>query len=68
LKLEGLMGMAPQADPEAVRLSFRRLRQLRDSLVPGCGPLLLSMGMSGDFEIAVEEGADLVRIGSALFR
>jgi pyridoxal phosphate enzyme (YggS family) len=67
LKLEGLMGMAPQSDPDAVRLSFRRLRQLREVLAPDLGPLLLSMGMSGDFEAAVEEGADLVRIGSALF-
>jgi pyridoxal phosphate enzyme (YggS family) len=67
LKLEGLMGMAPQSDPDAVRLSFRRLRQLREVLTPDLGPLRLSMGMSGDFEAAVEEGADLVRIGSALF-
>jgi hypothetical protein len=67
LKLEGLMGMAPQSDPDAVRLSFRSLRRLRDGLSPNLGPLLLSMGMSGDFEAAVEEGSDLVRIGSALF-
>lgn len=65
LKVEGLMGIAPAADPlEAVRPSFRALRELRDRHLPGG---LLSMGMSRDFEIAVEEGADLVRIGSQIF-
>jgi len=65
LKVEGLMGIAPDAEPvEAVRPSFRALRELRDRHLPGG---LLSMGMSRDFEIAVEEGADLVRIGSQIF-
>lgn len=65
LKVEGLMGIAPDVEPlEAVRPSFRTLRELRDRLLPGG---LLSMGMSRDFEIAVEEGADLVRIGSQIF-
>lgn len=65
LKAEGLMGIAPDVEPvEAVRPSFRALRELRDRLMPGG---LLSMGMSRDFEIAVEEGADLVRIGTQIF-
>ncbi len=65
LRLEGLMGIAPDAEPlEAVRPSFRLLRELRDRHLPGGK---LSMGMSRDFEIAVEEGADLVRIGSQIF-
>ena len=73
VKIEGLMTMAPDSDnPEASRPVFRALRQLRDKFVaalPPCGELReLSMGMSGDFEIAIEEGATLVRIGSELFR
>ena len=59
-----------QADPGASRKSFARLRQLRDHLrdAPGGEALReLSMGMSGDFEFAVEEGATLVRVGTALF-
>lgn len=69
LKLEGLMGMAAASeDPENARPAFRRLRELRDRLQPQFGPLLLSMGMSHDFSVAVEEGADLVRIGTALFK
>jgi pyridoxal phosphate enzyme (YggS family) len=65
LKVEGLMGIAPDAEPvEAVRPSFRALRELRDRYLPAG---LLSMGMSRDFEIAVEEGADLIRIGSQIF-
>jgi len=64
LSVEGLMTVAPQVtDPEAVRPVFRRLRGLRDSL--GLGHL--SMGMSDDFEIAIEEGATMVRIGRAIF-
>lgn len=66
----GLMAMAPLAeDPEQARPHFRALRQLRDDLnAAGDGPPLagLSMGMSGDFEVAVEEGATHVRIGTAL--
>jgi pyridoxal phosphate enzyme (YggS family) len=65
LKVEGLMGIAPDLEPvEAVRPSFRLLRTLRDENLPGG---LLSMGMSRDFELAVEEGADLVRVGSQIF-
>ena len=70
LDVQGLMTIAPQAgDPEAARLHFRRLRLLA-AAVPGAGgPVLrhLSMGMSDDFEVAVEEGATLVRVGRAIF-
>lgn len=69
LKLAGLMGMAAvHASAEGARPDFQRLRRLRDRLALHVGPLALSMGMSQDFEIAIEEGADLVRVGSALFR
>jgi hypothetical protein len=65
LKLGGLMGIAPNLEPrEAVRPSFRALRELRDAHAPGGK---LSMGMSRDYEIAIEEGADLIRIGSQIF-
>lgn len=72
LRLEGLMTMPPFFDdPERARPYFARLRQLRDTLVAGGVPQdsmrELSMGMTGDFEAAVEEGATLVRIGTALF-
>lgn len=64
LRLEGVMTMAPYAeDPETARPVFRAARALRDEL----GLRALSMGMSNDFEIAVEEGATLVRVGTALF-
>jgi len=71
LSLDGLMAIpAPGPDPEASRPAFARLRELRDRLAtaPGGASLReLSMGMSGDFEVAVEEGATLVRVGTALF-
>lgn len=68
LRLIGLMGMAPlDGGVQTARPSFQALRRLRESLTPSLGPLALSMGMSQDFEAAIEEGADLVRIGSALF-
>lgn len=69
LKLEGLMTMPPYFDdPEESRPYFSRLRELRDE-VQKRGFVLpeLSMGMSNDFEIAIEEGATMVRIGTALF-
>jgi pyridoxal phosphate enzyme (YggS family) len=71
LRIDGLMTMAPiAADPEDVRPVFRALRGLRDDLARQY-PLLswrhLSMGMTDDFEIAIEEGATLVRIGRAIF-
>jgi PLP dependent protein len=72
LRLDGLMIIPPFfADPELARPYFRQLRQLRDSLEqerPGClGHQHLSMGMSHDFEVAIEEGATIVRVGTAIF-
>ncbi len=66
----GLMTMAPFAkDPEAARPHFRRLRELRDGWQDALGWSLpeLSMGMSGDFEVAIEEGATCIRLGTSLF-
>jgi len=61
----GLMILPPFFDdPEATRPFFKRLREVRDRLIPGGG---LSMGMSHDFEVAVEEGATMVRVGTAIF-
>lgn len=72
LDICGLMTMAPlSADPEAARPTFRGLRELRDRLTTQSAGRLalpeLSMGMTGDFEVAIEEGATLIRVGSALF-
>lgn len=71
IRVEGLMTMAPiVADPELARPVFRALRRLRDELAPTFSGLSwrhLSMGMTDDFEVAIEEGATLVRIGRALF-
>jgi uncharacterized pyridoxal phosphate-containing UPF0001 family protein len=65
LKLKGLMVLPPFFDdPEVTRPYFKRLRELRDELIPNGG---LSMGMSHDFEIAIEEGATIVRVGTAIF-
>ncbi len=64
LGVAGLMTVAPiAADPEDVRPVFRRLRELRD----GLGLRELSMGMSSDYAVAIEEGATIVRIGRAIF-
>ncbi|MDH5201592.1 MAG: YggS family pyridoxal phosphate-dependent enzyme [Candidatus Bathyarchaeota archaeon] len=64
LDLQGLMTVAPfVTDPEEVRPLFRRLRELRDEL----GLRELSMGMTDDFEVAIDEGATMVRIGRAIF-
>jgi len=66
----GLMTVGPRVDrPEDARRTFASLRTLRDRASAATGVLLneLSMGMSDDFEVAVEEGATMVRIGSALF-
>jgi hypothetical protein len=64
LDVRGLMTVAPLTDrPETVRPVFRRLRELRDEL----GLRELSMGMTDDFETAIEEGATLVRVGRAIF-
>jgi uncharacterized pyridoxal phosphate-containing UPF0001 family protein len=70
LRIRGLMTMAPYSDnPEDARPFFRGLRGLRDELASAHGVPLpeLSMGMSGDFEPAVGEGATLVRIGTSIF-
>jgi pyridoxal phosphate enzyme (YggS family) len=71
LDLRGLMTMAPYTEePETVRPIFRRLRELREALCerfPEREWPHLSMGMSADYEVAVEEGATIVRIGTALF-
>ena len=72
LRFDGLMILPPYLDdPEDVRPFFRKLREVRDglaaqgALADGCGEL--SMGMSHDFETAIEEGATIVRVGTAIF-
>ena len=70
LRLRGLMTVAPMVpDPEAVRPVFRRLRSLRDKTSQQLGMTLpvLSMGMTDDYAVAVEEGATMLRLGRALF-
>lgn len=70
LSIVGLMTMAAESDdPNDARPAFAGLRTLRDDLAARTGLALpeLSMGMSGDYEVAIEEGATLVRVGSALF-
>lgn len=70
LTVEGLMTIPPLApEAEAARRHFVALRELRDALEADCNVRLrqLSMGMSDDFPIAIEEGATLVRVGSAIF-
>jgi len=70
LEILGLMAIPPAApDPEAARLWFRQLRELRDELERTAAVSLpaLSMGMSADYEVAIEEGATHVRVGSAIF-
>ena len=65
LKFIGLMILPPYFDdPEATRPYFKRLREIRDRIIPGGE---LSMGMSHDFEVAIEEGATMVRVGTAIF-
>lgn len=70
--VRGLMGMArlPDGDPDSARRDFARLREFRDAIARGLPPGALpelSMGMSGDFEAGILEGATLVRVGSAVF-
>jgi pyridoxal phosphate enzyme (YggS family) len=69
LRVRGLMAIPPASDdPERSRPWFAKLRELRDAVDPGgAGLRELSMGMSADFEIAIEEGATWVRVGTALF-
>ena len=67
IRLRGLMGMAPFVDdPELTRPYFSLLRRLFDKLPPE-NRIYLSMGMTQDFEVAIEEGATMVRIGTAIF-
>jgi uncharacterized pyridoxal phosphate-containing UPF0001 family protein len=71
-RVVGLMTLPPVPDtPEDARPWFRRLRELRDGWlaagVPASMLTELSMGMSGDFEVAIEEGATIVRVGTAIF-
>jgi pyridoxal phosphate enzyme (YggS family) len=70
LRLDGLMTVGPWVErAEDARAGFARLRELRDRARARLGLALpeLSMGMSGDFEVAVEEGSTMVRVGTALF-
>jgi PLP dependent protein len=72
LDLRGLMAIPPfTEDPERARFFFRQLRELRDQIaaraLPSVGMDVLSMGMSHDFEVAIEEGSTCVRIGTAIF-
>ena len=70
LEIHGLMTIAPwTSDPEKVRPVFRRLRKIKEECeqILGAPMQHLSMGMSGDFEVAIEEGATIIRIGTALF-
>jgi PLP dependent protein len=69
LSVQGLMTMPPYTDdPEEMRPYFSKMYRLFSSCaVPGVSMKYLSMGMSGDFEVAVEEGSNLVRVGSAIF-
>lgn len=75
VELIGLMTITPyEAEPEETRAYFKAMRELRDTLVnEGLGEsfassrVLLSMGMSGDYAVAIEEGADIVRVGTAIF-
>lgn len=70
LEVHGLMTIAPWTpEPEKVRPVFRRLRELKEEAENSLGAPLahLSMGMSGDFEVAIEEGATFIRVGTALF-
>jgi pyridoxal phosphate enzyme (YggS family) len=72
IRVTGLMLLPPLfEDPEATRPYFRRVRELRDRLQAGQTPASqlreLSMGMSHDFEVAIEEGATMIRVGTAIF-
>ena len=72
IRIQGLMTIPPfTEDPEGARPYFQKLRRLRDSIasrkISGIGMELLSMGMSHDFEVAIEEGSTCVRVGTAIF-
>lgn len=72
LQIRGLMTIAPFVDdPEENRVHFQAMRKLRDQLkamnIPGVEMTELSMGMTNDFEVAIEEGATMIRVGTAIF-
>lgn len=72
LRIRGLMTIAPYTeDPESNRVYFKGLRELKDRInaeqIPGVQMDVLSMGMTGDYEVAIEEGATLVRVGTGIF-
>lgn len=72
LRIRGLMTIAPYTeDPESNRVYFKGLRELKDRInaehIPGVDMDTLSMGMTGDYEVAIEEGATLVRVGTGIF-
>jgi PLP dependent protein len=72
IRVTGLMAMPPYSDiPEDSRPYFKKLKELSSAIerenIPGVSMTELSMGMSGDFEVAIEEGATLVRVGTAIF-
>ena len=72
IQIKGLMAIPPPtAEPESARTHFIRLRKLAEAIaaqrIPGVAMDELSMGMSNDYEVAVQEGATLVRVGSAIF-
>ena len=71
LNVIGLMTVGPMAeDPEASRAAFRRLRDLRDAIndaIPSAPLTELSMGMTNDFHVAIQEGATVIRLGTAIF-
>jgi pyridoxal phosphate enzyme (YggS family) len=72
IAIQGIMTVPPLLDnPDAVRPYFRKMRELADSIrkenIPNVSMQELSMGMSGDFEVAIEEGATMVRVGTAIF-
>ena len=68
LRLRGLMTVAPQGDVDAARRAFRTLRELRDAVKARASEVTeLSMGMTEDLEVAIEEGATIVRVGTAIF-
>ena len=72
LELRGLMTVPPYTDdPEGARPHFRKLRELRDVIasrkLPGISMEVLSMGMSHDFEVAIDEGSTCVRVGTSIF-
>jgi len=72
IRIRGLMTIGPYfEDPEGARPLFRRMKALKDDMafraIPGVEMRYLSMGMSHDYTVAIEEGADFVRVGSSIF-